>query len=45
MPVFLKIIITEAFKARASEKDTQALRQTAAECAWTHAEIMLRTKP
>lgn len=44
-PVFLDLILKEAFKARASEKDTKELRQTAAECAWAHGEIFARVAP
>lgn len=44
-PVFLDLILKEAFKARASEKDARELRQTAAECAWAHGEIFARVAP
>jgi len=44
LPVFLDMILTQCIKHNASKKDAEELRQTAAECAWAHAEIMLRTK-
>jgi len=44
LPVFLDMILQNCIKAHASQKQAIELRQTAAECAWTHAEIMLRTK-
>jgi len=44
LPVFLDMILTQCIKHSASKKDAEELRQTAAECAWAHAEIMLKVK-
>jgi hypothetical protein len=44
LPVFLDMIITQSIKHNPSALQVKELRQTAAECAWTHAEIMLRTR-
>jgi hypothetical protein len=43
-PVFLKMILEQSIKHNASGKQAQELRQTAAECAWAHGEIMARLK-
>ena len=44
-PMFLEEILKHCLKHNASEKQAQELRQTAAECAWAHGEIMVRVRP
>lgn len=44
-PMFLEEILKQCIKHNASEKDARELRQTAAECAWAHGQIMARVKP
>jgi len=45
IPVFLSMVLDKSIKLNASQQQAEELRVIAADCAWAHGEMMVKTKP